>query len=209
VGPGVGRTPPPDALASATLIKAGVLTGYQWHHRTRIWRAPVLGEDFQATASRPAFRLLLGRENLRLTRGQIDRNYDASRSWSAKRAVLKLYRATAAAALRPPDRPALALCETTDACLPCEQAERQRQAFPSAQVELPGAHDHWVMLEDPGRVASLVIPFSSRQLPGSISGDGPWHRTERKGQPPTSSAATCCHRSLELTCACKIGTNLP
>jgi hypothetical protein len=25
------------------------------------------------------------------------------------------------------------------------------------------------MLEDPGRVASLVIPFLSRQLPGSIS----------------------------------------
>lgn len=55
------------------------------------------------------------------------------------------------------------------AYLPREQAERQRQAFPSAQVELLDGHDHGVMLKDPGRVASLVIPVLSRQLPGSIS----------------------------------------
>ena len=33
-------------------------------------------------------------------------------------------------------------------------------------VELLDGHGHWVMLEDPGRVASLVIPFLRRQLPG-------------------------------------------
>jgi pimeloyl-ACP methyl ester carboxylesterase/2-polyprenyl-6-methoxyphenol hydroxylase-like FAD-dependent oxidoreductase len=161
----------PGALASATLINTGVLTGYRWHHYARIWRTPVAGEVFQATAIRPAFRLLLGRENPRLTRDQIDRIYDASRSWATKRAVLKLYRATPAAslaapaaALRPLDRPALVIWGTQDAYLPCEQAERQRQAFPSAHVELLEGHGHWVMLEDPGRVASLVIPFLRRQL---------------------------------------------
>jgi hypothetical protein len=48
--------------------------------------------------------MLLGRENPRLAREQIDRIYDVSRSWATKRAVLKLYRATPAAtlaALRP------------------------------------------------------------------------------------------------------------
>jgi pimeloyl-ACP methyl ester carboxylesterase len=163
----------PDALASATLINTGVLVGYRWHRYARIWRTPGLGEVFQATTSRPAFRLLLGRENPRLTRDQIDRIYDASRSWATKRAVLKLYRATPAAglagpaaALRPLDRPALVLWGTKDAYLPSEQAERQREAFPSARVELLDGHGHWVMLEDPGRVASLVIPFLRRQLPG-------------------------------------------
>ena len=163
----------PDAFASATLINTGALIGYQWHRYARIWRTPVAGEVFQATASRPAFRLLLGRENPRLTRDQIDRIYDASRSRATKRAVLKLYRATPAAALagpaaalRPLDRPALVIWGTKDAYLPSEQAERQRQAFPSAQVELLDGHGHWVMLEDPERVASLVIPFLRRQLPG-------------------------------------------
>jgi pimeloyl-ACP methyl ester carboxylesterase len=162
----------PGALASATLINTGVAIGYQWHRYARIWRTPILGEVFMATASRPGARLLLGRENPRLTRDQIDRIYDASRSWATKRAVLKLYRATPAAALaapaaalRPLDRPALVIWGTQDAYVPREQAERQRQAFPSAQVELLDGHGHWVMLEDPERVASLVIPFLRRQLP--------------------------------------------
>lgn len=169
----------PDALASATLINSGVLIGYRWHRYARVWRTPVLGEVFQATASRPAFRLLLGRENPRLTREQIDRIYGASRPWATKRAILKLYRATPeaslaapAAALRPLDRPALVIWGTKDAYLPSEQAERQRQAFPSAQVELLDGHGHWVMAEDPERIASLVIPFLRQHLPGPATATG-------------------------------------
>jgi pimeloyl-ACP methyl ester carboxylesterase len=139
----------------------------------------VAGEAFQALTSRPAYRLLLGRENPRLTRDQIDRIYDASRSRATKRAVLKLYRATPeatlaspAAALRQLDRAALVIWGTGDAYLPSEQAERQRQAFPSAQVELLEGHGHWVMLEDPERVASLVIPFLRNQLPDPATDTG-------------------------------------
>lgn len=169
----------PGALASATLINSGVAIGYRWHHYARIWRTPALGEVFMATASRSGFRLLLGRENPRLTRDQVDRIYDAFGSWPTKRAVLKLYRATPAAklaapaaALRALDRPALVIWGTRDAYLPREQAERQRQAFPSAQVELLEGHGHWVMHEDPERVASLVIPFLARQLPGPATAAG-------------------------------------
>jgi pimeloyl-ACP methyl ester carboxylesterase len=178
----------PGALASATLINSGVAIGYRWHHYARIWRTPFLGEVFMATASRPGFRLLLGRENPRLTRDQLDRIYDASRSWATKRAVLKLYRATPAAtlaapaaALRPLDRPALVIWGTQDAYVPREQAEHQRQAFPSAQVELLEGHGHWVMLEDPERVASLVIPFLRRQLPDPATAAG------SAASPPPSS----------------------
>ena len=170
----------PGALASATLINSGVAVGYRWHRYARIWRTPVAGEVFQAATSRPAFRLLLGRENPRLTRDQIDHIYDASQPWATKRAVLKLYRATPedtlaspAAALRQLDRPALVIWGTQDTYVPSEQAERQRQAFPSAQVELLEGHGHWVMLEDPGRVASLVIPFLRRQLPDPATATGP------------------------------------
>jgi pimeloyl-ACP methyl ester carboxylesterase len=89
----------------------------------------VAGEAFQALTSRPAFRLLLGRENPRLSRDQIDGIYDASRSRATKRAALKLYRAapeatlaSPATALRPLDRPALVIWGTRDAYLPREQA---------------------------------------------------------------------------------------
>jgi pimeloyl-ACP methyl ester carboxylesterase len=161
----------PDAFASATLIDAGALIDYQWHRYAKVWRTPIAGELFMASGRRAAARLLLGRENPRLYRDAIDRIYAHGRGWSTQRAILKLYRATPASAmegsvqaLRALDRPALVLWGTHDAYFPWQQAERQRQAFPSARVELLEGLGHWPFLEDPGWVASLVIPFLREQL---------------------------------------------
>lgn len=157
-------------LASATLINTGVLPEYKWHHYARIWRTPVLGELFQLTANRRAFRVLLGRENPRLTPAAIDRIYGAAKGWPTKRAILKLYRASPETAVRGPiealrelDRPALVLWGTEDAYLPWRLAEPQRLAFPSAQVELLEGLGHWPFIEDPARVAELVLPFLRAQ----------------------------------------------
>jgi pimeloyl-ACP methyl ester carboxylesterase len=160
-----------DAFASATEINTGALLDYKWHRYARIWRTPVLGELFMATATRGAFRLLLGRENPKLPREQLDRLYEVARPWGSKRAVLKLYRATPesalaapAAALKALDRPALVVWGTEDPYLPREQAERQRESFPSARIELLEGHAHWVFHEDPERVAELVVPFLREQV---------------------------------------------
>jgi pimeloyl-ACP methyl ester carboxylesterase len=131
----------------------------------------VLGELFQATASRRGVRMLVGRENPRLSQAQLDRIYDAARAWPTKRAILKLYRASPASAmgalapaLRALDRPALVIWGTDDAYLPREQADRQRQSFPSATVEELEGCGHWVMHEDPERIASLMVPFLREQV---------------------------------------------
>lgn len=161
----------PEAFASATLVNTGVLPDYTWHHYARIWRTPVVGELFQLTANRRAFRLLLGRENPRLSTQAIDRIYDAASSWPTKRAILKLYRASSARLMRGPiealrelNRPALVLWGTDDAYLPWRFAERQRTAFPSARVELLEGLGHWPFHEDPAQVAELVLPFLRAQL---------------------------------------------
>jgi pimeloyl-ACP methyl ester carboxylesterase len=161
----------PEKLASATLLGTGALIGYRWHHWARIWRTPILGELFMGTAIGPAFKFLIGRENPRLPRAELDARYEAFRPWPTKRAVLKLYRSTPeslfaapAAALAPLDRPALVLWPTADRYLPAEQGERQREAFPSARVELVEGGGHWFFVEDPERVASLVIPFLRAQV---------------------------------------------
>ena len=109
-------------------------------------------------------------DQLRITRAHIvahDFGGPWALAWAARHpdALASATLARPAVALRPLDRPALVIWGTKDAYLPYEQAERQRQAFPSAQVELLDGHGHWVMLEDPERVASLVIPFLERQLP--------------------------------------------
>ena len=161
----------PQAFASATLINTGVPPGYRWHIFARMWRTPVVGELLQATASRPVFRILLHRGNPRLTRKQIDRIYDAAKPWGTKRAVLKLYRATPERMLRANfdqlralDRPALVVWGTADAYLPMSAATSQRDAFPSARIEFLEGAGHWVFLEEPERVASLVVPFLREQV---------------------------------------------
>jgi len=161
----------PDAFASATLINTGVLIGYRWHVLARIWRTPGLGELLQATTNRPAWRLLLRRGNPRgLPRELVDRMYD-DYDRATRRAVLKLYRATdvggasdvrarqLAATLHALDRPALVLWGAADPYIPVEQAERNREAFPSAVVQVMPDSGHWPFADDPEGAAAHVIPF--------------------------------------------------
>ncbi|HTU29382.1 MAG TPA: alpha/beta hydrolase [Solirubrobacteraceae bacterium] len=163
----------PEAFASATLINTGVLLDYRWHRLARIWRTPVLGDLFMATSTRAGVRMVVGHDNPRLTPAAIDRIYDASRARHTKRAVLKLYRSTPASAmgalgapLRELDRPALVVWGTTDAYLPWQQADLQRESFPSARIQLLEGLGHWPFIEDPARVDEVVIPFLREQVGG-------------------------------------------
>jgi pimeloyl-ACP methyl ester carboxylesterase len=170
----------PDAFASAVLINSGVLPGYRWHYLARIWRTPLLGELFQATATRAAFGLLLRHGNPRgLPKPFVDEmwaNYDAG----TRRAVLRLYRATdlgapevaaLGSALRVLDRPALVVWGARDPYIGVEYAGRQRETFPSAQIEVLPESGHWPYADDPARVAELVVPWLRAQLsPGAMAG---------------------------------------
>ena len=168
---GVWALQHPEMVASVTLINTGILLDYSWHRLGKIWRTPILGEIFQATTTRPAFRMLLGHDNPRLLPRDIDRLYEVSKTWPTKRAVLKLYRATPASAFgrlqdgaRALDPPTLVIWGATDAYIPWQQAQRQRESFPSARIELLDGLGHWPFLEDPARVAELVIPFLQSQV---------------------------------------------
>ena len=162
----------PHEFVTATLIDTGVLTGYRWHYLARIWRTPLLGELFQATATRRGFHLLLKHGNPRgLPREFIDQMFD-DYDRGTRRAVLKLYRATGdpgrmeemARALRPLARPALVVWGKHDPYIPVSYAERQREVFPSAKVVVLEQSGHWPFADDPGAVAQAVLPFLKGQL---------------------------------------------
>ncbi len=165
----------PHAFASAVLINTGVLLNYQWHYLARIWRTPVLGELFQATATRAGFRLLLKHGNPRtLPREFVDRMYD-DYDRGTRRAVLRLYRTAGETdraaeglrqALAPLDRPALVIWGRHDPYIPLAQAERQRESFPRAEVVVLDDSGHWPFADDPGRVAGLVTGFLRRVTGG-------------------------------------------
>jgi pimeloyl-ACP methyl ester carboxylesterase len=158
----------PDALASVTLIDTGLLPGYSWHRLARVWRTPVLGEIFQAAATRGAFRRLLNLNEPRgLPRPFVEGMYDHY-DRRTRRAVLKLYRATDdpgaggaefAALMAPRDIPALVIWGEHDAYLPAVYASRQRDAFPSAEVHVLPASGHWPYADAPQTVERLLVKF--------------------------------------------------
>jgi pimeloyl-ACP methyl ester carboxylesterase len=161
-------------IASLTLIDIGILPGYKWHRLARIWRTPVLGELFQATATRTAFRTLVDREEPRgLPRPFVDRMYDHY-DRRTKRAVLKLYRATdepgapdpqLVAALKRADPPALVIWGGGDAYLPSSYAERQREFLSRAEVHVLPHSGHWPFADDPAEVERLLLDFLARVAP--------------------------------------------
>jgi pimeloyl-ACP methyl ester carboxylesterase len=168
----------PDALAGITLIDTGVLPGYRWHSLARIWRTPILGELFQATATRPAFRFLLNRNEPRgLPREFVETMYDHY-DRRTRKAVLALYRATddpggmsqaLSRLFADRDVPALVIWGEGDAYLPSSFAERQREAFPSADVHVLPASGHWPFADAPETVERLLTEFLTR-LPASAAG---------------------------------------
>jgi pimeloyl-ACP methyl ester carboxylesterase len=167
----------PDSLASVTLIDTGILPGYRWHRMARIWRTPRLGELFQAITTRRGFRFMLNRGEPRgLPREFLDRMYDQFTP-RTRRAVLSLYRATDdpgaaatefAALMAPRDIPALVIWGEDDAYLPAKFAARQRDAFPSAEVNVLPASGHWPYVDAADTVERLLVEFL-----GSITDDPP------------------------------------
>lgn len=168
----------PERLASATLIDTGALPGYRWHRLARIWRTPLLGELFQATTTRAAFRWLVGRGEPRgLPRDFLDTMYDHYDA-RTKRAVLKLYRATGdpgagvreqAALLAPLDLPALVVWGEHDPYLPAAYAARQRELFPSADVHVLPASGHWPFADAPETVERLLVEHLVRAGAGAVT----------------------------------------
>ncbi len=162
----------PHLAASVTLVNIGVLPGFRWHKYARIWRTPILGEFFQLTATRGAFRMMANADNPKpFPRAFLDRMYDDLDA-GEKRAILKLYRATDLDALsrtigdklKRLKLPALVLWGTGDKYLPSRYAEEQRRFFGETDVHLLDGCGHWPFIDEPERVAALVIPYLRKRL---------------------------------------------
>jgi pimeloyl-ACP methyl ester carboxylesterase len=163
----------PQAVASATCVNTGVLSGYRWHYLARIWQTPLLGELFMASTTKTGMRLLLRRGNPRGLPVEYFEHVYKTFDRGTQRAVLRLYRNTLnteegarqlTEALRPLDLPTLVVWGAHDPYISVEIAERQRQVFPRAEIKILHGSGHWPFADDPGAVAQAVLPFLRRQL---------------------------------------------
>jgi pimeloyl-ACP methyl ester carboxylesterase len=156
----------PDRLASITLIDTGVLPGYRWHRLARIWRTPVVGELFQAMTTRRGLAWAINRDEPRGLPKAFLKTMGSHYDRRTKRAVLKLYRATPEPGRVPEgflpiarELPALVIWGEGDVYLPSSYAERQREAFPAAQVHVLAGSGHWPFADAPEEVERLLIAF--------------------------------------------------
>jgi pimeloyl-ACP methyl ester carboxylesterase len=163
----------PDSFASAVLMGTGILLDFRWHPVARLYRARPIGEIATALTNGIGFRVAM-----RLYNPQ-SRNLPkeiVARWWReyplrTRRAALGFYRATPPEAmvllresLRKMDVPALVFFGAHDPAVPVEQAERQRESFPSAEVVIAKESGHWPYLDDPENARAVIIPFLERQF---------------------------------------------
>jgi pimeloyl-ACP methyl ester carboxylesterase/2-polyprenyl-6-methoxyphenol hydroxylase-like FAD-dependent oxidoreductase len=165
----------PDRLASVTLICAGVPLDYRWHRVAQIWRTPLAGELLMGTITRAGFRASLRRGGPRPLPGAIVERMFNDMDHQTRRAILRLYRSVddvAGAAreltevLRPLQRPALVIWGRHDPYLPPALANRQREAFPGAEVQILDESGHWPFIDQADRVEQLCLGFLEQTRAG-------------------------------------------
>jgi pimeloyl-ACP methyl ester carboxylesterase len=156
----------PAKVASITLINTGVLLDYRWHRLARVWRARVAGELLMSATTRRIGLFVIGHDNPGLPKQWANRIVEHLLPAGTKRAVLRLYRSTRqedmdalVKPLRDLDPDTLVVFGAADVYIPVQQAERQLRVFPRARVEILPGVGHWAWLEQPDRVAGLVVPF--------------------------------------------------
>jgi pimeloyl-ACP methyl ester carboxylesterase len=93
-----------------------------------------------------------------------------------RRALLRFYRAAnppawdrVAAALTPLNRPALVVWGAHDRFLRVSQAREQLRSFPAAEIVVLPDSGHYAHLDDPDRVAEVVVPFLRAQFASTAS----------------------------------------
>ncbi|HYU60422.1 MAG TPA: alpha/beta hydrolase [Solirubrobacterales bacterium] len=163
----------PSAVGSLCLIDTGILLDFRWHWTARMYRAPLIGGLMVRTTTRSGFRAAMRLYNPQprpLPEDAIERMW---RDYvpATRRAAQRFYRATPAEVmqlLRPAlsalDPPALVIWGAHDPAVPVEQAERQRESLPSAEVVVLGDSGHWPMLDDPAGVEAALLPFLRRHV---------------------------------------------
>jgi pimeloyl-ACP methyl ester carboxylesterase len=158
----------PDTLDAAVLIDTGVLIDYVPHPAAVIWATPIAGELNMATTTRDTFRASVQFGNPRpLPAAFVDRMYD-DYDRAERCAALRYYRSAGqnlnmgkeqAAVLVKRRRPALVIWGKQDPYVPPEQAQKQRQAFPDARIEIFDDSAHWPFVDNRDRTRALVVPF--------------------------------------------------
>jgi pimeloyl-ACP methyl ester carboxylesterase len=166
------------ALLGAVLLDTGVLIDYTPHPAAVVWATPVAGELQMASTTRQTWLADFHAHNPpSMPDSYINLLYDYY-DRATRCAILRYYRSGSqnyntigpqqAAALRPLNLPALVIWGRQDPYVPVDQAQKQKQAFPRARIEILDGSAHWPHIDNAKRVRELVVPFLQPKLSAAL-----------------------------------------
>jgi hypothetical protein len=171
----------PRSVLGVVLIDTGVLKDYTPHALAIVWSTPGAGEAQVASTTRQSFHagLQVGQPRP-LPDSFVDRSYD-DYDRLTRCALLRYYRSARdatlgdanayarkqEAALKPRNLPALVIWGERDPYIPVAQAERQKEVFPRARVEVFPDSAHWPFVDNAVKTRNLVVPFLRPRLSAS------------------------------------------
>jgi pimeloyl-ACP methyl ester carboxylesterase len=155
----------PQAVRRLVAINTLFFSDYRWHFWARVWRTPILGELAMLISSKTAFARELRRGSKGLSDAHIDRTY-ALMTPRMKKTVLRLYRASDPAKLKPWENDFLALTRAKPTLVIWGDQDpyvdkRFAERFNARRVvHLPDV-GHWAPVEAPAECAEAILQFFS------------------------------------------------
>ena len=149
----------PARVRSIAVSNTNFFSDYRWHAGARLWRTPVLGELTILTTSRGVWRSTLSKVAPALPAALVEAGYDAFKSPSVRRTILKLYRATDPANFRGWEDALLALMASTPSLVLWGDKDpfvspKWAEKFRARTTRHFPEYSHWLPAEAPAAFAA-------------------------------------------------------
>ena len=156
----------PDAVSALVITDTGFFPDGRWHGMAKVLRTEGEGEQFLANVNRDLFAMAVRQISPALPDEAVDQFWKAYGDEDRKRSQLDLYRSGDFSKLEPYDGrlaalhvPAAIIWGAKDEFAPVGGAHRFHKQFPDARFVVLEHAGHYVMEDDPLRVAAEVRGF--------------------------------------------------
>ena len=164
----------PDAVSALVITDTGFFPDGQWHGMAEVWRKPGSGEDMMRMIDDRTFRRLMSTTSSAFDDEALDEYARCLADWERKEAALELYRSGDFEKLHAYDGklaelgvPALIIWGSLDPFAPVSGAYRFARMLPGARLVLLEDAGHWLIEEQPERVAGEIAQFAAELVRAS------------------------------------------
>jgi haloalkane dehalogenase len=166
----------PDSVSALAITDTGFFADGEWHGLAQVFRTPDTGEEIMSSITPDAFRDLMKKTSEAIPDDALDEYAKTVADWERKEATLALYRSGDFEKLEPYKGrlgqlgvPTLIVWGERDPFAPVGGAYRFLKEMPHARLVVLEDAGHWLMEDDPERVAGEIGQFAEELRASSTS----------------------------------------